>query len=275
MDSEPEPLAAVTSRSLPKGRRWAALALAAAVVVLVVLAFVFILLLRTNRDLIWLTPDQMARIEHPGPLLQMRRKLTNLTRPLWQPFRRMGPNLQIKASLFSLSGKALDQVKLPAAPRLNSDGTRAWILAPNDLAMLEEKLKEVPSASNICVAALFTANGVQSRLSIGETLRVGANSWPIGLTVDVVAKFAAGSVKASIGVISTQRAPALPDQPSSPELKTASPVITNLATACRVLLPNGGGLLVDSTGWPQAGGTNYWVIISPTAVDSRGQPIKR
>ena len=49
-------------------------------------------------------------------------------------------------------------------------------------------------------------------------------------------------------------------------------VTTNLVTTCRVLLPNSGGLLVKDNGAMDSHGTNYWLIISPAAVDARGLP---
>ena len=57
-------------------------------------------------------------------------------------------------------------------------------------------------------------------------------------------------------------------------LSETKAVKTNLAVACRVLLPNAGGLVVDGGGARDASGKNHWLIVSPTAVDARGNPIK-
>jgi len=55
-------------------------------------------------------------------------------------------------------------------------------------------------------------------------------------------------------------------------------VITNLAVTCRAIVPNGGALIVDGhkNSLHDTPPTNetYWLIISPVAIDSAGNPKK-
>ena len=50
-------------------------------------------------------------------------------------------------------------------------------------------------------------------------------------------------------------------------------VRTNLSMACSVSIPNGGALIFDG-GKTATSATNRWLIISPVAVDSKGNPLK-
>jgi len=52
------------------------------------------------------------------------------------------------------------------------------------------------------------------------------------------------------------------------------PVRTNLSAACRVTLQNAGGVLISSPVSRDLNGTNYWLILAPTAIDGYGKPIK-
>jgi hypothetical protein len=92
----------------------------------------------------------------------------------------------------------------------------------------------------------------------------GTNT-PVGVTVHLIPKFVSSSVELTLAATSTEIG-ALSGQ--------AEAVRTNLGVACRVLLPNAGGLVVDGGNAPDASGQSRWLIISPTAVDARGNPIK-
>jgi len=75
-----------------------------------------------------------------------------------------------------------------------------------------------------------------------------------------------GSIQLLLGVTSTESV-------GSPATNAAA-LSTNLAVACRVLLPNSGGLVVAGRKTGDLRGTNFWLILSTSAVDARGQPIK-
>lgn len=143
---------------------------------------------------------------------------------------------------------------------------RAWILSPAELSAFRQRLKTIPDASLLGRLRAQTAAGTSAQTFVGGTALVAGKNVPIGLTLDVAPKMRSGSIQLLLGVTSTESV-------ASPS--THPPALsTNLAVACRVLLPNSGALVVSvgNPGDPRE--TNYWLIISPTAVDARGQPIK-
>jgi hypothetical protein len=56
--------------------------------------------------------------------------------------------------------------------------------------------------------------------------------------------------------------------------KGASSIRTNLCVACRVTLPNAGGLLIKGADSRAENAINYWLLLCPTAIDAAGNAIK-
>ena len=50
---------------------------------------------------------------------------------------------------------------------------------------------------------------------------------------------------------------------------------TNFLFACRMLVPDGGAVVIDCGRTSSAEHTNKWLLISPVLVDARGIPLKR
>ena len=88
-----------------------------------------------------------------------------------------------------------------------------------------------------------------------------------GVAVDVVPRVISDSIKLTIGVTAPEAV--------APQSAGNEGIKTNLAVACRALLPNSGGLLIDSGNAKDASGKRYRLVISPTIVDTRGNPVKR
>jgi len=82
-----------------------------------------------------------------------------------------------------------------------------------------------------------------------------------GFIVDVLAKRSQGSFKLLAGATVTEA-----------EANGSAGVRTNLSLACKVVIPNGGALVVDGGG--HGSGTNHWLVIAPVALDARGNPIQ-
>jgi hypothetical protein len=85
----------------------------------------------------------------------------------------------------------------------------------------------------------------------------------IGVTLDVMPKIASHQIQLATSALYT----------GLNEGDTMSPVRTNLSATCRVFVPNAGGVLMASPGSKDINGTNYWLILSPAAVDGFGKPI--
>ena len=216
--------------------------------------------------LVWLTVGELARTKQGTPFRRMKDKLMGWTAAHWKSFWSSRPQILIDSRLLTLSKAAADQTDLGAPVATNSDGARAWILSPAELSGLLQRLKTMPDASLLRRPRAQTAASTSANVFFGETRLVSGTNFPIGLTLDVTPKVRSGAIQVLIGFTSTAFV-------SSPPAN-APAVSTNLAVACRVLLPNSGGLVVAGSNASYAQGTNYWLILSPTAVGARGNPIK-
>ena len=220
----------------------------------------------TDGKVVWLTADELAKIKQGGPLARIKDKLMQWTAPLWNSYWNRQPQILIDSRLFTLSAAAADQTGLGAPVATNSDGMHAWILSPAELSSLLQRLMTTPEASLIGGPRAHTAAGSSALTFLGDTILVAGKNVPVGLTLEVSPKVRSGSIQLLLAFTSSESV-------ASPEANAVA-LRTNLAVACRVVLPNSGGLVVNGGHTGDLRGTNYWLILSPTAVDARGQPIK-
>jgi len=216
--------------------------------------------------LVWLTVGDLARTKRGTPFRRMKDKLMGWTAAHWKSFWSSRPQILIDSRLLTLSKAAEDQTDLGAPVATNSDGAWAWILSSAELSGLLQRLKTMPDASLLSRPRAQTAASTTVNVFFGETRLVSGTNFPIGLTLEVTPKVRSGSIQLLMGVTSTEFVASPP--------ATAPAVSTNFAVACRVLLPNTGGLVVAGSNANHAQGTNYWLILSPTAVGAQGNPIK-
>src|SRR5947207_2331065 len=240
-------------------------ALALLGVLLLVITLLLTLASRSGPPFAWLTQAELAQLANPGPLTQLKEKVIILTLPLWMRFWNTQPQILADSSLLILPTAAAEQTGLGTPVATNGNGMRAWVLPPTELEALRQRLNVIPGASFGNKLRIHTVGGLGGQAFTGGTTRVAGINTPIGVTVHLIPKFVSSSVKLTLAVRSTEIG-----APSG----QAEAVKTNLAVACRVLLPNAGGLVVDGGGARDASGKNHWLIVSPTAVDARGNSIK-
>ena len=249
----------------PNRRRRRRLVLAVLGMLVLVITLLLILLPRPGPPFVWLTPAEMARFTQPGPLTRLKHELMNLTAPLWRRYWSTQPQILVDSRLLTLSAAAADQTGLGAPVATNTDGMHAWILSPPELSTFLQRLKTTPDASLLSRPRIQTATGTKGQMFIGGTVSVAGINTPVGVTMDLIPNLISGSIRLTFALTSTEM-----KAPSG----QAEALRTNLAVACRVLLPNAGGLVLEGGSARDANGTNHWLIISPTAVDARGNPIK-
>lgn len=265
MDSNPESPAQVSAPFNRHRRTTFKLGFIALSVLLLALIFFFGTPTPPDDKVVWLTVGELARTKQGTPFRRMKDKLMDRIAAHWKSFWSSRPQILIDSRLLTLSKAAADQTGLGSPIATNSDGARAWILSAAELSRFLERLKTIPDTSLVGKPRAQTAAGASANVFFGETKLVSGNNVPIGLTLDVIPKVRSGSIQVLIGFSSTAFVPSPPaDAPA---------VRTNLALACRVLLPNSGGLVVAGGNASHAQGTNYWLILSPTAVGARGNPI--
>jgi hypothetical protein len=234
-------------------------------VLLLVITLLLTLASRPGPPFAWLTQAEMARLTHPGPLTRLKEKVIILTLPIWMRYWNTQPQILVDSSLLTLSTAAVEQTGLGTPVATNGNGMRAWVLPPTELKALRQRLNVLPGASSGSKLRIQTVSGMGGQAFTGGTTPVAGINTPVGVTVQLIPNSASSSVKLTFAVTSTEiRSPS----------GQVEAVRTNLAVACRVLLPNAGGLVVDGGNARDASGKNHWLIISPTAVDARGNPIK-
>ena len=214
----------------------------------------------------WLTPAEMTRLTRAGPMTRLKDKVISLSAPLWRRYWNTQPQILIDSSQWTLSAAASDQTGLGAPVATDTNGMRAWILSSAELSRLLQRLKTIPDASVLGRPRAQTAAGTSARTFFGNTILVAGNNVPVGLSLDVSPKVRSGFIQLLLAFSSTESV-------ASPAANAAA-IRTNLAVACRVRLPNAGGLVVEGGNARVANGNTHWLIVSPIAVDARGNPIK-
>jgi hypothetical protein len=175
-------------------------------------------------------------------------------------------HLLVNARLVGLTTAAGQQAEPASKCHTNQEGVRAWILSADEFNDFNQRLKSLPGIDAGHIVSLTTFDGGQAQISNGDPRTVGTNSLLVGFTLDVLPKIAEGRFDLLVGATSTDVSP-LPDG-------IITTVNTNLLTACRVLLLNGGALVVDGGATGLSPGTNQWLILSAMAVDAQGIPKK-
>jgi hypothetical protein len=209
----------------------------------------------------WLTPAEFSHATRLTPFTGIAYKLMNLVPALGRGYLNRRPHLSISARLYALTQRPEMQIGLPAASSTNTYGERAWLLSPVKLKALQEK-----ATTNLSIR-LVTQAGIQTADRMHCTVMTGiSTSNPNGLTLDALPRVGPGWVRllAAADSIENRRG-------SSP---FSAMLHTNLAVAFRVRIPNQGGLLLAAPTDKSGSETNYWILISGTAVDSTGVPIK-
>jgi hypothetical protein len=261
MDSRPP-----TSETPPRRRPLFRL-LAVSLSLLVILVVLFLAFAFSNSQFTWLTPAQMTQASRPGLLTQLKYKLIRLAGPLMRYYHTHRPNILIAANVFTASPVA-GQTD-PDIPGLtNADGTRAWILPPQELSSFRQRLKTNTGISLISGMNIQTRDGMSAGAALGRTMTVNVSTgaWTnIGTSIDVLPKKSAGIVSMLINARSTE---------SLVATTNGAVIITNFSTACRALIPDAGALVLNCRNTDPANPTNYWLIVSPMLVDATGKPIK-
>jgi hypothetical protein len=260
MDPTPAPsesASSPTGATLAEHRKlWIALLVIAGLTILVIT----VLTSARKEKLVWLPDNALSRAMQPSPYARLRYNLIRWTAPLWRWHRSHRPNIKVNSKLVELAGASVIRAELGSATGTNADGTRAWILSAEQFAALKPKI--AAEKSEVSETSITVYNGGPARATLGPssmyTPTIGG-AVPVGLTVDVMPSLAGHSIRIVLGASYTRVTNTAPAKFT---------LITNFSAACKVLVPNGGGLVLENPG------TNYLFLVSPIAVDSRGNPLK-
>jgi hypothetical protein len=212
-------------------------------------------------NFVWLDQTQFARQMHPGRLKRLYYKVVNFTAPVWQHFSRPRTHILINSKILAFHGLSTGQLAIGAAIATNEIGAQVWLLSPAEMDDLRQRLKTASYSEVVYAPSVTLADGMPAGAFSGyahpQTLAT------IGVSLDLSPKIVAHQFRLALNAVYS-------DENDDP----AMPVRTNLSAACRVTVQNAGGVLISSPISKAPNGTNYWLILAPTAIDGFGKPIK-
>jgi len=257
MDS---PSSAATSKATKGIRIWFAIA-AACLMAVIVVAIISSNHAPPEPNFVWLDQSQFARRMQPGRLKRLYYKVVNFTAPVWQHFRRPKTHILIGSKILAVHGVTTGELAIGAAIASNETGAQVWLLSPSELDDLRQRLKTENGIDVANALSVMTADGEPATVFLGYTQPQTFAS--IGVVLDVSPKIASHQFQLAMNAVYTQE-----------NDNSTAPIRTNLSAACRVRLPNAGGVLISSPVSKDPNGTNYWLILAATAIDGFGKPIK-
>jgi hypothetical protein len=204
---------------------------------------------------VWLTQADLK----PGTMEKLRDRLMRLTSPLWRGYWSRQPFVLIDSTMLAVPAGYAVQFGLGRPITTNDDGFHGWLISSAELTALRQQIKILPGEMNLGSPRVQTF--------VGGWAGISQLSGQAGLTVTLRAKPAGDSWNLTIGSRLTELTASVSSN--------AVVLQTNLAAACRATIPNAGALVIRGASRIDSKGTNYWLIVSPTAVDGQGRPIKR
>ena len=227
------------------------------------IAFV-VVVLRSPEDkgFVWLNPTKFTQSTKPGRFVALKWKVIRWTAPIWSRFRKPSPQIWIQGKLLVIRDGGNDKLGLGTAGTTNADGLCAWILQPNESQLFREQIKTNSTVIIGNESAIVTGSGGQASVF---NMNSGIPGTPnTGTKIDVLPKYSAGWIKLLLSVSATGR---------MISNTTTLSVQTNLEVACQVKVPDGGGLVLSKRS--PSNGTNYFMLISATAMDGKGNPVRK
>jgi len=212
---------------------------------------------------VWMTSEALTRASKPGKLTLLKYKVLRWPGP-WRWFKSGKTIVQIDARFLAVSNSVPFAVDDLIPCYTNAQGVRAWVVLPDELVRLKQQSKTQPGVDLRDAMRITTIDGGQAQIASMTTIP-GSGGAFCGSVVDVLPRVIHGSFTLLIGATSTETN-------SSPNSATGS-LVTNICFASQAIVPNGGALVVASPTDVQTSRTNYWLIISSTAVDGMGKPI--
>lgn len=230
----------------------------------------------SSRQFKWLSASQSARMMKQGALTRLKFKLQAALVTILQHFQTKRTDISINLRAATFSTTASMQAELGPPAYTNSAGARCWILSPEQRAAFRGRLDSDFDDSNMAVAPEITTE--EGRLGSTWTVPVSyimslvkgtgtSINTNIGATFDTLAKSSSGSVNLLFSAASAEVV----------WYSNKNPVVikSNFITACRVLVPDGGAVVIDCGRVLNPDQTNQWLMVSPVLVDPAGMPIKR
>jgi hypothetical protein len=204
-------------------------------------------------DLVWLSGRAIPPAKKATAWSKFRLKVIQFTYPVWRRFRTPPPTICVESLLMRLpdeNNRSFEST-LGRAISTNAAGVRAWILSAEQLKAVQDTLQTIPNVTTIARPRLTTSSGTDAQIFTGSNL----DHFSVHLSPKLVGR----SIRLGIGG----------------EWVEALNVATTNTLACRVLVPNGGALVVG--GFLEKPGVKWpsWALFTATAIDGKtGKPLK-
>jgi hypothetical protein len=212
-----------------------------------------------EQPLVWLDPAQFARQKRPGRLKMLYNKTLNFAAPVLKHFNSPKRQILIDAQIFSAQAATSDELRLGTPLGTNALGASVRILSSTELQDMRYRMRGSKDIHLVNSPRMTLGDGTWASMCVGQSVPQAAAF--IGVSLDVKPKIAAHQFQFDMNAIYSQLG------------EDAISVKTNLSATCRALVPNAGGILIASPASSELNATNYWLILSPTAIDRSGKPI--
>jgi hypothetical protein len=178
--------------------------------------------------------------------------------------------MSIGANMTGIPEEASRRIVIGPPLATNANGTLAWLLSEGDLASLRQQFGHVQNLASFPGGRITTFTGTQAAMTVGGQSPLNAKTGSVsnllvGMQMDMTARIEFRSIRLVASFVSTDL---------SLSGSNAYSVVTNASVCASALCPNGGALVCNIPGTDQNHGTNFWIIISTTATDSKGVKIR-
>jgi hypothetical protein len=223
-----------------------------------------------RRQFEWLNASQFERIVTPGPLARFKNKVIALA-PWFRRFQSNQTNIEINLHVMTFIPTATVRAELGQPAYTNSAGARCWILPSALGTPLRQRLHNSIDDSIRWGPEGTTEDGHECVIEMFSQMEMPDDIHFI-TAIDILPKLSSGSANLFFSAASIAEV-----YPISYGFGQIFPVVTksNFLTACRVLVPDGGAVVIDCGRPPNADPTNRWLLVSPTLVDPAGIPLKK
>ena len=219
----------------------------------------------SSKQIVWLDRAEFNLLLRGGKFGPLKQRLERLMAPLLALYHRDQTDISIKAGLYTIRADKLDTLGLGTAMGTNLNGTRAWLFTSEEMKALKNHLENTDNVDEVNTPGVTTGDGTQAQLRSVEFLTIDGKTVPVGFVWDMIPTRSGASVKLVFGVTDYE----LP----VPTPTRSSDVKSSFDVACRMLVPNGGTLVL--AGGQSQKYTNKIFVFTATAqlIDARGMPI--
>jgi hypothetical protein len=219
-----------------------------------------------QNQLSWLTTGELARPKPITPFTQFKFRVLRLTAPVWQRFVKNRPQITIEASVLKLSATAPGPIDFIPPFATAANGTRAWILSPQQIRSVRAQLAALPEAAVVAAPRCITGDGIVSRLSMENSFSIAGHTESAGLFLWLRPGLAYDKVALTVDLQQTEAE----TNPAGIAL-----IKTNQAYACQAVFQNEGGLLLENPSPDTNSPSRFWLVLTARAVDAKGRLLGR